>query len=146
MIANNLHTRLMLQHYQLQLLTARRLARHRTKQLLAAGDDASPPPDPKIQRTRVVHKVARELYESLLSTGSENPMVEDIVQQLGKALGSKILLQYPTPSPLHDEHLRLLREPDNGEQSPIPLGELESREALHMLWEIVLKTVDKSTI
>ncbi len=146
MVASNLHTRLMLQQYKLQLLTARRLARHRRKQLLDVGEEAAPPTDPKIQRARVVHQVARELYESLLSTGSENPMVEDIVQQLGKALGSKVILQYPTPSPLHDEHLRLMRESNGEKKSFIPLDDDENREALHMLWEIVLKTVDKSTV
>ncbi len=146
MVANNLHTRLMLQQYKLQLLTARRLARHRRSQLLANGEEVMPPADSRMQRARVVHQVARELYESLLSTGSENPMVEDIVQQLGKALGSKVILQYPTPSPLHEEHLRLMRESTGDEKSLVPLGEDENREALHMLWEIVLRTVDKSTV
>ncbi len=146
MIANNLHTRLMLQQYKLQLLTARRLARHRRSQLLASGEETPPPKDPKVQRARVVHQVARELYESLLSTGSDNPMVEDIVKQLGKALGSKVILQYPTPSPLHEEHLRLMREAKDEQRPLIPLDECENREALHILWEIVLRTVDKSTI
>ncbi len=148
MIAHqNLQTRLMLQHYELQLMTARRLARHRRQQLLEAEEEDTPPtPTPQEHRKRVVQQVARELYESMLSTGSENPMVEDIVQQLGRALGTQILLQYPTPGPLSEEHLRLLHVPEEGNGKPIPFGDKENRDALYKLWEIVLKTVEKSTV
>ncbi len=144
----NLQTRLMLQHYELQLLTARRLARHRRTQLLEAeAEDAAPQiPTPQEHRKKVVRQVARELYESMLSTGSENPMVEDIVQQLGRALGTQILLQYPTPGPLSEEHLRLLHVPEEGHGKPIPFGDKENRDALYKLWEIVLKTVENSTV
>ncbi len=142
----SLQTRLMLQHYQLQLLTARRLARHRRKQQLLLGDEVPPLANSQELRKRVVRKVAQELYESLLSTGSDNPMVEDIVHQLSKALGAKVLLHYPTPSPLQEEHLRLLYVPREGDGQPIPFEEKENREALYKLWEIVLKTVEKSTV
>ncbi len=146
MLANSLHTRIMLQQYELQLLTARRLARHRHKQYMDAGQDSSMRLDPKEARKLVVQKVARELYETLLSTGTENPMVDTIVKKLSFALGTKVLLQYPTPSPMQEEHLRLLRAPENGQDAPVPLTEEENVKALHLLWAVVLKTVEESTI
>ncbi len=148
MAHQNLQTRLMLQHYELQLMTARRLARHRRTRLLEAEaeDEALQIPTAQEHRKKVVRQVARELYESMLSTGSDNPMVEDIVQQLGRALGTQILLQYPTPGPLSEEHLRLLHIPAEGKGKPVPFGDKENKDALYKLWEIVLKTVEKSTV
>ncbi len=146
MQSKSLHTRIMLQQYELQLLTARRLARHRRNQRLDEGEDIKPTLDPSVSRKLVVQRVARELYDTLLSTGSENPMVETIVKKLSAALGTKVLFQYPTPSPLQDEHLRLLRAPEEGESLPMPLSEEENMEALHLLWKIVLTTVEESTI
>ncbi len=144
--ATNLHTRIMLQQYELQLLTARRLARHRYKQRMDAGEDAPEQMDPKEARKLVVQRVARELYESMLSTGTDNPMVDTIVKKLSFALGTQVLLQYPTPSPLQEEHLRLLRAPEEGQTAPVPLTEEENIKALHLLWSVVLKTVEESTI
>ncbi len=146
MQTKNLHTRIMLQQYEVQLLTARRLARHRRKQRMEEGENAKPTVDPSITRKLVVQRVARELYDTLLSTGSENPMVETIVKKLSAALGTKVLFQYPTPAPLQEEHLRLLRAPDAGESLPMPFTEEENMEALHLLWEIVLTTVEENTI
>ncbi len=146
MQANTLHTRIMLQQYELQLLTARRLARHRHKQYVSNAEEAAPRVDPKEARKLVVQRVARELYETLLSTGTENPMVDTIVKRLSFALGTKVLLQYPTPSPLQEEHLRLLRIPEEDPDAPVPLSEEENVKALHLLWAAVLKTVEESTI
>ncbi len=145
MQTKNLHTRIMLQQYELQLLTARRIARHRRKLRLEEGENGLQL-DPLVSRKLVIQRVARELYEMLLSTGSENPMVDIIVKKLSAALGIKVLFQYPTPSPLQDEHLRLLRVPEQGESAPMPLTEEENMKALHLLWKIVLTTVEESTI
>ncbi len=146
MQAKTLHTRIMLQQYELQLLTARRLARHRHKQYASSGVDAPKRQDPKEARKVVVQRVARELYETLLSTGTENPMVDTIVKRLSYALGAKVLLHYPTPSPLQEEHLRLLLVPEDDSDAPVPLSAEENVKALHLLWAIVLKTVEESTI
>ena len=78
--ANSAKLRIMLQGYEQQLLAARRLARFRVRMRLAHGD-APDDPDPAAHRHACVEKVARELYETLLFTGSDNPVVEDIRQQ-----------------------------------------------------------------
>ncbi len=140
---NNIQFRIMQKQYELQLLTARRLARYRRAQLQAMGEDS---PDPSEQRKAAVLRVAQELYERLVFTGTDNPMVDDITEQLGTALGSEVLLTYPAPAPLRDEHLQLLLMPDNKEETPKPLSAEEETRALHLLWEITLKTVDKSMV
>ncbi len=146
MQTKSLHTRIMLQQYELQLLTARRLARHRRRERLEEGEEHAHKVDPSTSRKLVVQRVARELYETLISTGTDNPMVDTIVKKLSAALGTQILFQYPTPSPLQDEHLRLLRVPEKGQSIPMPLSDEENMKALHLLWKIVLTTVEESTI
>ncbi len=140
---NSIQFRMMQKHYELQMLTARRLARFRRNRLQETGEDC---PDPEEQRKAAVLRVAKELYERLIFTGTDNPMVDDITEQLGTALGSDVLLTYPAPAPLREEHLRLLRMPDNKQDSPTMLDEEEQTKALHLLWQITLKTVDKSMV
>ncbi len=140
---NNIQFKMMQKHYELQLLTARRLARHRRKRILESGEDF---PDPNEQRKIAVKKVAQELYERLIFTGSDNPMVDDITEKLGQAMGSDILLTYPAPAPLREEHLRLLRLPDNKQEAPTPLSEDEQTKALHLLWKITLQTVNDNMV
>ncbi len=140
---NSIQFRMMHKHYELQLLTARRLARFRRNRMQVTGEES---PDPAEQRKEAVMKVAKELYERLVFTGTDNPMVDDITEQLGTALGSEVLLTYPAPAPLRDEHLRLLLLPDSKQGSPTMLSGEEQTKALHLLWEITLKTVDKSMV
>ncbi len=140
---NIIQYKMMQKHYELQLLTARRLARHRRKRLLELGEDM---PDPNEQRKIAVKKVAQELYERLIFTGTDNPMVDDITEKLGQAMGSDILLTYPAPAPLREEHLRLLRLPDNKQEAPTPLSDEEQTKALHLLWKITLQTVNDSMV
>ena len=86
--------RMMLQGYEQQLLAARRLARLRMRRRMAAGDDPNDP-DPAARRHLMVEKVARELYEALLYTGSDNPVVEEIRQELGREVGQDVQFTYP---------------------------------------------------
>ncbi len=142
-MGTNLQNKLMQKHYELQLLTARRLARHRHKRMLELGLES---PDPVEQRKLAVKRVAQELYERLIFTGSDNPMVDDITEKLGVAMGSDILLTYPAPAPLREEHLRLLRQPEDKQEPPTPLSEAEQAKALHLLWKITLQTVNDSMV
>ncbi len=140
---NSIQFRMMQKHYELQLLTARRLARYQRKRMHELGEEK---PSPEEQRQAAVKRVAQELYERLIFTGSDNPMVDDITEKLGEALGSDILLTYPAPAPLREEHVRLLRQPDNKQDLPTPLSAEEQTEALHLLWAITLKTVSDSMV
>ncbi len=143
MKAKSTQFRLMLQQYELQLLTARRLARYQQTQLAEAEMD---PPDPDAHRKATVQRVAKELYERLIFTGTDNPLVDDIMEQLSTALGSKLLLHYPTPEPLKNAHMQLLRQPESKQALPEPLEGQEQMEALHLLWGITLEAVEKSTV
>jgi len=65
----SIHVHNMLSRYERQSLNARRLARYRMALRLAQGD-AEPPEPREVRRRRLVEKVATELYEHLLFTGS----------------------------------------------------------------------------
>ena len=135
--ANSAKLRIMLQGYEQQLLAARRLARFRVRMRLAHGD-APDDPDPAAHRHACVEKVARELYETLLFTGSDNPVVEDIRLELGKVVGQKVRFTYPPGQRLH-----IVGEGPEGME---PLPEDVQRKTRHALWRITRATVDKSML
>ena len=110
--------RIMLQGYEQQLLAARRLARFRVRRRLAAGEDPREP-DPLPKRHATVEQVARELYDMLLYTGSDNPVVEDIRQELSQELGRD----------------------GTGALTPE-----QQRAARHALWRITRRRVDKGVL
>ncbi len=143
MDASNLHFRLMLQQYETQLVVARRLSRYRRAKLMQAGYT---PPDPQRQRRAVVLRVARELYGLLLSTGTDNPMVESITEKLSATLGMKIVLTYLAPMPFMDEHLRFMRHGESEDAPLVPLSPPEQMAAMHLLWKATLETVDESMV
>lgn len=138
MSGTTLHLRTMLQQYEKQLLAARRLARYRRAARLASGED-DPPIDPEVKRKAMVERVARELYERVLFTGSDNPVVEDIRTSLGKAVGGPVRFTYPPGT----ERMRLVREGPGGNSS-VPIAEQE--QALKALWDITVAEVDKSMV
>ena len=135
--ANSAKLRMMLQGYEQQLLAARRLARFRVRMRLAHGD-APDDPDPAANRHACVEKVARELYETLLFTGSDNPVVEDIRQALGEEVGQQVRFTYPPGQRLH-----IVGEGPDGMQ---PLTEDLQRMTRHALWRITRDKVDKSML
>ncbi len=143
MDASNLHFRLMLQQYETQLVVARRLSRYRRAKLIQSGYT---PPDPQRQRKAIVLRVARELYGLLLSTGTDNPMVETITEKLSAALEVNVVLTYLAPMPFMDEHLRFMRQGE-GENAPlVPLSQADQMKAMHLLWKFTLETVDESML
>ena len=84
----------MLQGYEQQLLTARRLAKFRAKCRVINGESRDDP-DPQIKRRTYVEKVAREVYESLIYTGSTNPIIEEIRAELSSQIGAELQFTYP---------------------------------------------------
>ena len=132
-----LQIRMMLQGYEQQLLAARRLARFRVRRRAAMSlitDD----PDPAIRRNDFVEKVARELYESLVFTGSDNPVVEDIRREISDRLGFSVRFTYPP-----GKRLRIMGETEDGLR---PLTEEEDRIARAALWKITRGKVDGSML
>lgn len=142
MSGTTLYLRTMLQQYEKQLLAARRLARYRRAARLANGED-EPTIDPEVKRKAMVERVARELYERLLFTGSDNPVVEDIRTTLGRAVGGTVRFTYPPGA----DRMRLVREGAQGSHTAaLPLPEAEQEQAMKKLWDITVAEVDKSMI
>lgn len=136
----DLHTaqmRIMLNSYEQQLLAARRLARFRAQRRLAEG---LPPEDrdPAIKRRQFVQKVAHELYERLLYTGSSNPVVNEIRKELSRRLNKEIEFTYPPGGSL----CIAVREPDGLR----PLNEEEQRHYRDMLRSITAQKVNESML
>lgn len=127
--------RIMLNCYEQQLLAARRLARYRIKKRVAEGINPQDP-DPSIQRQKYVKQVAEELYTSLLLTGSDNPMVENIRKELSVRLKKEVEFTYPPGG-----KLRIIARDAQGAR---PLTEEEAQIAKQMLWRITSQTIDKS--
>lgn len=132
-----LQMRIMLQSYEQQLLAARRLARFRVKRRLAEGERPQDP-DPSINRRAFVEKVARELYETLIFTGSSNPVVEEIRAELSNALNLEVGFTYPPGA-----RLRIVAIEPEGQR---PLTRDEEKQARHALWRITRQKVDQNML
>lgn len=125
------------QGYELQLLAARRLTRLRARMRLTAGE-APQDPDPTPRRGVYVEKVAQEVYESLLFTGSDNPVVEDIRRALSERVGFTIRFTYPP-----GEGLCFVRQDDRGARKLS--AELQAR-VRRLLWRITREKIDRSML
>jgi hypothetical protein len=130
--------RTMLRRYDYQLLNARRLARYRAALRLARGEAEDPEPV-GVRRRRLVEKVAGELYEHLLYTGSENPVARDIRDELSVLAGAPIHFRY-APG---EAALQLVRE---GGEGPEKISAAEEARLLNTLWHITLARVDRTML
>lgn len=137
MTSVSFYMRNMLRQYDRQLLNARRLARYRIALRMAQGDAAFP--EPEEARRQMVEKVAKELYEHLIFTGSENPVAEAIRQALSVSAGAHLHFQY-TPG---EAALQLIREGDAGPEEVSPQ---EKAQLLEKLWHITLTKVDETML
>lgn len=133
-----LHLRLMVQQYETQLLAARRLARYRRARRLAEGEE-EPRIDPEVRRRAMVERVARELYEMILFTGSENPVVDKIRERMTPIMGAKMRFTYPPG----DDKLALVCEDSEG---PRALTAEEQEKAVQALWHLTMRAVDESML
>jgi hypothetical protein len=127
----------MLRQYERQLLNARRLARYRIALRLAQGDAVFT--DPEEERRRTVEKVAKELYEHLIFTGSDNPVAELIRKELSVSAGAPLHFQY-APG---EAALQLIRE---GSFGPEAVSTHEKAQLLEQLWRITLAKVDETML
>lgn len=133
-----LNLRLMVQQYEAQLLAARRLARYRRARRLAEGEE-EPRIDPQVRRRAMVERVARELYEMILFTGSDNPVVDKIRERMTPIMGAKVRFTYPPG----DDKLALMREDGDATR---PLSDEEKERAMQALWHLTLRAVDESML
>ncbi|MDR2819738.1 MAG: hypothetical protein LBB60_04325 [Desulfovibrio sp.] len=129
--------RMTLQGYEQQLLAARRLARFQARCRVQDGLEPQDP-DPAPKRRLFVEKVARELYDTLVFTGSENPVAEEIRKELGAAIGRDVRFIYPPGG-----RLRIVAVEGGGAR---PLTDEEQRLTRRMLWRITRRKVDRSML
>ena len=125
----------MLLQYDRQLVTARRLARLKAE--LRERMPAAVPTETK--RRVMVEHVARELLDNLLFTGSDNPVVREVRQELNRTLHGEYSFRYPPG----EVDVRIFREEPDGSR------ELTSEERKHILaalWEITLAKVDATIL
>lgn len=142
----------MLLQYDRQLVTARRLARLRPGRESGtfpdvdsptAADKRQPGEDGPLsaeeKRRNMVEHVSRELLDNLLFTGSDNPVVEEVRQELDRVLGARYTFWYPPG----EVDVRIARETPEGRRE---LTSEERREVLAALWDITLAKVDATML
>ena len=127
--------RTMLLQYDRQLVTARRLAR-----LKAELRDQMPVSiSAETKRRAMVEHVARELLDNLLFTGSDNPVVREVRQELNRTLHGEYSFRYPPG----EVDVRIFREEPEGSRE---LTSEERKNILAALWEITLSKVDATML
>lgn len=140
----------MLLQYDRQLVTARRLAKIRpgmepgldTRQDVRPGDllpNQGESLTPEAKRRTMVEHVTRELLDNLLFTGSNNPVVEEVRQELNQQLGGEYTFWYPPG----EVDVHIIRETPDGRHE---LNSKERKEVMAALWDITLAKVDATML
>lgn len=137
MTIHSFYTRQMLLRYSRQLVAARRLARY--DRLLGRAAQADPHAASAKRRT-MVERVAREIVEDLVLSGSDNPIVHEVRERLIKELGEEVKFSYPPA----DLDIRIFRTSEDGEQIELLPGEKQA--VMGRLWDVTLRTVDATML
>lgn len=130
------YVRNMLLGYDKQLVTARRLARYHRSLGQGMGEDAVPN---EVKRRHLVERVAREIVENLLMSGSESPIVQQIREHLEQEFGHELLFEYP----ITEQDLQIFKRTADGPQEVAPQ---EKMRIMNMLWKITLDKVDATML
>lgn len=131
------YIRNMVQKYERQLSIARKLARYRQALHLIYNKTLEAPNT--IERSILVERIAREMFEKFLFTGNDTSTVQEVQRQLIDEFGGNITFQYP---PEHIEVI-ILRKTNNEweEVSPRLRAKILSR-----AWVIILNTINETMI
>ena len=137
MSIKSFYVRKMLLQYDKQLVADRRIRRH--MQLLQPGDDGIATISPEEKRGMMVERVAQEVFENLIFSGSENPIVQDVKKTLEQEMGEKLSFKFP-PAKLDFE---IYRETPEGS---LKISPDEMPVVLDRLWDITLEKVDDTML
>ncbi|MDR1359359.1 MAG: hypothetical protein LBJ82_00110 [Deltaproteobacteria bacterium] len=131
------YTRQMLLQYGKQMIAARRLARYErlTGRRQRIDDDAA-----LGRRRALVERIAREIIENLLFSGSENPIVLEVRKSLERETGQEYVFRYP---PAEEDFLILRRTPEGGEEE---LTGEERERLMSRLWDVSLRVVNATML
>ncbi|SIO38882.1 DVU0524 family FlgM-associated protein [Halodesulfovibrio marinisediminis] len=147
MTVQSFYVQNMLRKYKKQITTAQYIARAngsaRNLHVFNQNDDAQLSDKERrianARRQGLVERVAREVYENLLFSGSDNPIVEEIKAQLEIDLGFAVLFRNPFPN----LSLQIYKETDLG---PIKVTSDEKEEIMNRLWAISLDKVNATML
>ena len=139
MTATTYPVRAMLRTYGRQVTTARRLARYR-RSLQAAEAEDEVRISREAKRRELVGRVAAEIVENCIVTGSDTPVVEDIKADLEEELGFPIVFAYPP----EDQEMQIFKvAPDS---DPVAIVGEERAAVMRRLWELALEKVDETML
>lgn len=129
------YMRNMLCQYSRQLVVSRRLARYH--HLLYQGMEQKI--SPQRRRRLIVERVAREIFENFLFTGSQSPVLDETRKELARAVGEDIIFHYP-PGKLD---LSISRTGPNG---TVELTGSDKAKILSQVWKIILSRVEATIL
>lgn len=130
------YVRNMLLGYDRQLVTARRLARYNRSLGKGLGED----PDAKeLKRRHLVERIAREIVENLLMSGSDSPIVQEIRKRLEHEFGHELLFEYP----IAEQDLQVFKQTSAGPKEVTPQ---EKMQIMNSLWKLTLDKVDETML
>jgi hypothetical protein len=137
MNTDTFYTRRMLLRYSRQLVAARRLARY---DRLVGREGTVDNAVRKARRRVLIERVAREIMESLIFSGSENSVVQEVRGRLSAELGEELVFRYPPD----DLDFKIFRSRVEGGETELAPG--EKQEVMGRLWDVTLKTVDATML
>ena len=136
MDSQSFYTRQMLLQYGKQLIAARRLARY--EQMIGRGKRTDNDAD-LAKRRALVERIAREIVDNLIFSGSENRIVQEVRENLARETGERYTFRYPPA----EEDFLIFRETPEGERE-VSAG--EKRGIMDRLWQVTLRTVDATML
>ncbi|MFP4316541.1 MAG: DVU0524 family FlgM-associated protein [Desulfovibrionales bacterium] len=138
MTINSLLVKNVLQTYGRQLGSARRLARF-SQAMQQAGTEDAVTLSREARRKQMVERIAREIVDNLLVSGSSNPVVQEIKDELNQDFDEQFLFSY---SPTRGE-LDILKKVDS---TMVRIEGRERETVLARLWALTLEKVDETMI
>ena len=137
MTVKSFYVRAMLRQYDKQLIAGRRISRYMGLSRAQDGDESAT--SPSVKRQAMIERVSREIVENLIFVGSPNPIVQEIKEELEKALNMKLTFTFPVGM----MDMQILKETPNGQE---PVSGSELGEVLDKLWEITLDKVSATML
>jgi hypothetical protein len=137
MNTHSFYTRQMLLRYSRQLVAARRLARYDRLlgRSMPVGSEAA-----QAKRREMVERVAREIMENLIFSGSDSPIVLEVKERLADEVGEDLIFRYPPA----ERDFQIFRVDGQGDE--VELGNGEKQAVMGRLWDVTLRTVDATML
>lgn len=137
MITQTFYTRQMLMRYSRQLVAARRLARY--DRMLGRSPQADPQAA-EAKRHAMVERIAREIMENLVFSGSDTPIAHEVRERLSDEMGEEFVFRYPPA----DQDFKIFRVGEDGREVELPPAEKQA--VMGRLWDVTVKTVDATML